>query len=501
MTVIKRVLLAVSFCLPLLLLATEAEARVGGGNSYRGGSRSSGRSSGGGGGYSGGGYSGGYSGGGGIGGGGIVVLMIFAGIWIAMQMISRRGNDGPVYGGDDDHDDGPRFAQPLPPSASARGQRIDPGFSEVLFMERAVLLVTRLLQAAPHKNDLEAMSPYITKTAAQQLASRSVGVTSVNGITVGSATISALKSVVADGSSLLHITLQVHLNRHIDTSTGPASFYSHERWTFVRPIGNAVHRDDDDIARFGCPGCGSPLERDSFGRCVHCQTSLTPGAADWTVLAVAVLQEQAQGPLLTQNVEEIGTDAPTSKDPSVLDDADRLLGVDERNRLLLRARDIFSNLQTAWTAKDRNAMRPFETDALFQSHQFWLSEYERQCLQNRIDELDIQGVELCRVHNDGEHVVAICRIAATCLDSTVEVKTGRVVSGSSRQARAFTEYWTFVKHKDAKGSASMKNCPSCGAALQISQTGICEFCQSKVTLGRFDWVASRIEQDEEISGV
>jgi hypothetical protein len=34
--------------------------------------------------------------------------------------------------------------------------------------------------------------------------------------------------------------------------------------------------------------------------------------------------------------------------------------------------------------------------------------------------------------------------------------------------------------------------------MSVTQAGACEYCQTKVTLGRFDWVASRIEQDEEI---
>jgi hypothetical protein len=30
--------------------------------------------------------------------------------------------------------------------------------------------------------------------------------------------------------------------------------------------------------------------------------------------------------------------------------------------------------------------------------------------------------------------------------------------------------------------------------------GICEYCESRVTSGQFDWVLSRIEQDEVYAG-
>lgn len=37
------------------------------------------------------------------------------------------------------------------------------------------------------------------------------------------------------------------------------------------------------------------------------------------------------------------------------------------------------------------------------------------------------------------------------------------------------------------------------ARIGGGQAGICASCQRKVTLGRFDWVVSRIEQDEEVA--
>ena len=40
------------------------------------------------------------------------------------------------------------------------------------------------------------------------------------------------------------------------------------------------------------------------------------------------------------------------------------------------------------------------------------------------------------------------------------------------------------------------SCPNCGASLDINMTGHCAYCKAKVTSGEFDWVLSRIEQDE-----
>ena len=39
-----------------------------------------------------------------------------------------------------------------------------------------------------------------------------------------------------------------------------------------------------------------------------------------------------------------------------------------------------------------------------------------------------------------------------------------------------------------------------GAPLQINQAGSCQYCNVKVTTGEFDWVLSRIEQDDVYDG-
>ncbi len=510
LTALSRPALTMAVVVAGLLLAEAAEARVGGGSSYSGSRRSS-------------------SGGGGGGGGGgdlfgLLFQLIFSVLPWPLKIVlviiiiiflikAKNRGSSTSYGGDDDDDDDDddtgrrpaasamprsnRFHAQLPPSWAAAGRDIDPGFSEVLFLERAVLLVTRAFEAGPKAADLEALSPYLAPSVAQILATRSQGVAVVRGVTVGSIGLADVDATDVDGVAMIVVRVRLHLNRHVEQGTKPASFYSHEEWTFSRPVG-APAVAEENIARFGCPGCGSPLERDAQGRCVHCATSLQPGAADWTVRSLRVLDEQARGPLLTQTVDELGTNAPTAKDDGVANDAMALLGEAETTRFVKRAREIFENLQVAWTKRELDGLRPWETDALFGSHRFWIEEYQRQQLKNVVDQLHIRQVELCRVERDGAHISATCRIHASCLDYTMDLKANKQVAGSLVERRAFTEYWTFVKHADAKGTANLKNCPSCGAPLKITQTGVCEYCQSKVTLGAFDWVASRIEQDEEI---
>ena len=90
------------------------------------------------------------------------------------------------------------------------------------------------------------------------------------------------------------------------------------------------------------------------------------------------------------------------------------------------------------------------------------------------------------------------RIWASGKDYTVD-EAGRVVAGGRTVDRAWTEYWTFIRSRivSAKGTIA---CPNCGAAVEAGTTGVCNFCGGKLTAGAFDWVLSRIEQDEAYRG-
>ena len=77
----------------------------------------------------------------------------------------------------------------------------------------------------------------------------------------------------------------------------------------------------------------------------------------------------------------------------------------------------------------------------------------------------------------------------------------KVVGGSAKRSRTFSEYWTLVRSADARGAPRLdKRCPNCGADQKVNMGGACEFCRAHITSGEFDWVLSKIEQDDSYTG-
>jgi len=201
---------------------------------------------------------------------------------------------------------------------------------------------------------------------------------------------------------------------------------------------------------------------------------------------------------------EAGTEKPTLFDP---DFSKERMKFQTRhpdfswNAFTGKVRHAFLALQTAWSTRDIEKARPFETDSLFDQHRFWIERYKREGLTNRLENVNVEQIQPCKIANDAYFEAVTARVFASMNDWT-EDSAGKVVAGSKSRTRKFTEYWTFVRRIGAKEgkNGDESKCPNCGADVKVNMAGSCEYCGGKVTTGDFDWVLSAIEQDDVYEG-
>lgn len=494
---------------------TAAFARPGGGQSFSGGgSKSSGggsssRSSGGGSSSrsSGGGSSSGSGGGSPL--GGLVVLIICAGVVAVMKAMNR-----PTGGYTTGYPGNARPYVPMPlqhyvqtkPEVPARTrlralESHDPAFSVIVFEDFVSALYTEVMMAAG-QGVLERFAPYLGDGGRRILTTRPLH--GVSHVLVGAMKIDAVEGLEANATHVtVHVVFESNLARRDPASGHEQAIYSMEKWS-LRRAKNAKSRSPDKARVFGCPSCSAPLEQILAGKCKYCGNDVSTGAFDWVVVNVEILQNLDRGPMLTGNTEEQGNELPTVVDDRARGRMDELARRDTAfsySGFLARVSHVFHTFHATWSARDLGAMRPYLSDALFTTQTYWVSEYKRQRLRNVSENATVLSVELARVTSDTYFDAITVRIYASCLDYTLSDDSGAIVSGNRSQPRRYTEYWTFVRSREAKGPARVDQaCPRCGAPLAINMSGNCTHCQAKVTSGSFDWVLSRIEQDEVYAG-
>lgn len=381
-------------------------------------------------------------------------------------------------------------------------KKADPKFSTPLFLDFVNLLYSRL--NTERTGDLAGLACYLAPDIRSRISqqTKQTRVKEVRNVIVGS--IKILKYIESDG--LQKIGLTIDANYTEVTEHAELALYSRENWILARRKG-VVSQGPEDIAKLACPSCGSPAELTSDGRCQYCDKLILDGSFAWMLVSVSVINRKPRVLLnLGSGNNEVGTDKPTI----VANDFEQKRQAFAQrhpdfvwNNFEQRAREAFLALQSAWSSGRWEQARPYETDHLFNTHRYWIESYVSQGIANRLEDVNIVRVQPVKLEADAFFDSLTVRIWAVCLDWNEEVKTGKLISGSRTQQRAFSEYWTFIRRSDFEDKACChkpKTCPSCGAELNISMAGVCQYCDSKVTTGKFDWVLSLIEQDEAYIG-
>jgi predicted RNA-binding Zn-ribbon protein involved in translation (DUF1610 family) len=385
------------------------------------------------------------------------------------------------------------------PPASARREleqlrETDPDFSLVLFedfvyMLYAALQRSRALGVGP-------LSAYLAPSLGAALQNASLA--DVQGIVIG-----ALRYVRFDrpGSGNVEVELEVEANYVELLKTGQQHrYYVVDRLVLTRSPG-AKSRPFARATKLDCPNCGAPLEALRGTECSYCRQQVGFGRFDWMVTSLASLGREPRGPLLTGDVEETGTDQPTVTDPST---PQRFWELQQRDPSMqwptftARVAHVFAELQVAWSGRDPLRIRPYVSDNLFQSMLYWIDLYVASRCRNVTENARILRIDMASITNDKHYDAITVRVFATSMDYTIS-DDGKLLGGSKRRPRTYSEYWTWIRGTARRGvSRGDTSCPNCGAPLRIGMTGTCEYCRVKVTAGEFDWVLSRIEQDEAV---
>lgn len=502
MTRRRAALMAVAVCLVALLSPALSDARPGGGHGFSGGSR-------------GGGSGGGGSWGGGGGGGGADLSFIYFVVrmairyprvsvpiivlFVAYQVVrsrSRQAHAGEWATG------GVRAPALRPMDFEALRAR-DPEFSRVLLEDFSYALYAEAHKARHDPAALEQLAPYVAPAARQALAQRAPRGVPVRAAVIGAMRVAqlTLPPPPQPGTATVgEVTLDLAIEANLVLDDG--SQYVEEQWRLARAA-TAVTRPWKGVRSFGCPACGAPFQA-SGNRCASCGKVVDNGRVDWTLRRVVVSRLETAPPVLTGTVEERGTDNPSVFQPGVRARWEALLRDDPgvtNDTFGARLQLIFTELNAAWAAQQLAGIRPFVSDGLYGYLRYWVEAYRAQGLVNKVEGARIERWVTAKVERDKHYDAVTVRLWGTGRDVTIEAATGRTAAGNPFDDRKYTEYWTLVRGARVRGAPRTdKSCPGCGAPLQVGMGGNCEYCLALVTTGDFDWVLSKIEQDDVYAG-
>ena len=159
------------------------------------------------------------------------------------------------------------------------------------------------------------------------------------------------------------------------------------------------------------------------------------------------------------------------------------------------ASEVYLTLQEAWEKREWQAVRPFESNNLFNVHNRQLQEYIDQQKTDHLDMQNVRELKLAEFKVDGSREVLVVKLDASLLDYVTDDNTGKILEGSKTVYQHRSYCLEFMRTAGVKTNASKElnitNCPNCGAPTQVTSSGMCEYCKSVITTGEFGWVLNK----------
>lgn len=167
------------------------------------------------------------------------------------------------------------------------------------------------------------------------------------------------------------------------------------------------------------------------------------------------------------------------------------------DNFLAWTREVFLKIQQAWTDRNWQVIRPFESNELFNTHNSQLNEYIKNHKINVVEKINISNATLREFRQDGDKEVLVVELHAVMRDYVIDEKTKKVLESNPNKDWYMKYLMTFNRKKGVLTKAgtsnkSTTNCPNCGAPTEITSSGQCEYCDSVITTGEHDWVLSDI---------
>ncbi len=203
-------------------------------------------------------------------------------------------------------------------------------------------------------------------------------------------------------------------------------------------------------------------------------------------------------PLNVYRPNPVNTDNIT-KDRS-LQVANKIMAIDplfSEEKMISFTKELFVKLQNAWTAREWEPMRLFETPELFEQHK---SQIQGYIDTNRINVMDRIAVNYAYLYNfreqEDKEILEIA-LKSTMKDYIIDATTKQVLEGNKTQDRHTIYKLTFERRKGTRTEQTDEikttNCPNCGAPTKITSAGKCEYCDSIILTNDHGWVLSNLE--------
>lgn len=157
------------------------------------------------------------------------------------------------------------------------------------------------------------------------------------------------------------------------------------------------------------------------------------------------------------------------------------------------AKKVFMDIQTAWEQRDLEPVRGVMHQHLYQQTKRQVDKKIADGVINHLERITISSCYLTSYRRDEQYEYLGVYLASSMIDYQVKEATGEVILGDKTTRWPMFYKMTFMRSDEAKTAVAKDEeqdfmCPNCGAPMEGTSFGVCEYCGSTVTVDAHDWV-------------
>ena len=227
------------------------------------------------------------------------------------------------------------------------------------------------------------------------------------------------------------------------------------------------------------------------------------GSLDWPSTAIAAViiifilvkasrKNGASKPAQNQAQRSIQLPDRTAQIESILKAHDGNFSADDFISFVKR---VYIDIQTAWCKRDLSPVRIFLHDNLYDATVKQIQAKIDQGVVYHYESMVVNTAYLTSYAKDGQYEYLTVYLNARMIDWQEDEKTGKILRGDKNTRWELRYKMKFMRSlgvltREESDRLTGRNCPNCGAPLEMTSSTQCTYCNSTVTTGKYSWVLS-----------
>lgn len=160
---------------------------------------------------------------------------------------------------------------------------------------------------------------------------------------------------------------------------------------------------------------------------------------------------------------------------------------------LTKVNNVFIKLFSGIMFDELEDAKHFVSDDIYNKALSIVEENKKNGSIQMYDELNVKNSQITNIEVKDDVYRIDIYLQSRYMDYIMNLEDSSLISGDNTRRIQVDYKLTFTKKANAKTMGAVRRCPSCGAAINVNNSGKCEYCGTIFNLKDYDWVLTKLE--------